>query len=453
MNHKMLAAASTLGFLCVTGQVSAAVSAQEAARLKSELTPFGAEKAANADGSIPEWTGGYTTHIPGDKPGGRRSDPFKDEKPQFSISAANMAEYADKLSDGQKALLQKYPDYRIDVYPTHRTAAAPQWVYDNTFTNATSAQLDKQIPSWFYGGIPFPIPQSGEEVMWNHMLRWRGTSFQQDMLQAQLTADGRMVLTTDGVLDIQIPVYFPDGSWEQFQARSDPRFWQMRLINEGPPIRAGEALTGGSALDGAQDQAWVYLAGQRRVRKLPNPCCDTPTPSTAGLMSFDELEVWQGRLNRFEWKLIGKQEMYIPYNENRMLQPASLSELLGAHFIKPEHRRWELHRVWVVEATLAAGQRHPVHKSRYYCDEDTWVCVLGDRWDANGQLWKTLWNNMLVAPDLPGNPVMAFGYNDLLSGTAFVANLGNGKPSHYAIVAKFPEQHFTPDALAAEGVR
>jgi len=453
MNDKILVAASTLLFLCTSGHALAAVSAQEAARLKSELTPFGAEKSGNADGSIPEWTGGYTTAIPGDKPGGRRSDPFKDEKPLFSITAANMAEYADKLSDGQKALLQKYPDYRIDVYPTHRTAAAPQWVYDNTFANATTAQLDKQIPSQFYGGIPFPIPQSGEEIMWNHLLRWRGTSFQQDMLQAQLTADGRMVLTTDGVLDIQIPVYFPDGSWEQFKARSDPRFWQMRLINEGPPIRAGEALTGGSALDGTQDQAWVYLAGQRRVRKLPNPCCDTPTPSTAGLMSFDELEVWQGRLNRFEWKLIGKQEMYIPYNENRMLQPNSLSELLAAHFIKPEHRRWELHRVWVVEASLAAGQRHPVHKSRYYCDEDTWVCVLGDRWDANGQLWKTLWNNTLLAPDLPGNPVMAFGYNDLLSGTAFVANLGNGKPSHYAIVPRFPEQHFTPDALAAEGVR
>jgi len=451
MKHHLLVMASTLIFSC--GLAQAAVSAQEAARLKSELTPLGGEKAGNADGTIPAWTGGHTTPIPGDKPGGRRGDPFKDEKPLFSINAANMAQYADRLSDGQKALLQKYPDYRIDVYPTHRTAAAPQWVYDNTFANATSATLEHQLARNFYGGIPFPIPNTGEEVMWNHMLRWRGVSWQQDMLQVQLTSDGRAVLATDGVLDIQMPIYFQEGSWETFQARTDTRFWQMRLLNEGPPIRAGELITGGTPLDLNQGQAWVYLAGQRRVRKLPNPCCDTPTPSTAGLMSFDELSVWTGRLTRFEWTLIGKQEMYIPYNENRMIQPNSLPELLGSHFVKPEHRRWELHRVWVVEATLATGQRHQVHKSRYYCDEDTWACVLGDRWDGNGQLWKTLWGQPIVAPDLPATMLMAFGYNDLLSGTAFLANLPTGKPGHYVIMPRYPDEHFTPDALAAEGVR
>src|SRR5436190_22623328 len=141
-----------------------AVSAEEAAKLKSELTPLGGEKAGNKEGTIPAWNGGYTTPVPGDKPGGRRGDPFKDDKPLFSITAKNMDQYADKLTDGTKAMLKKYPDsYRVDVYPTRRTAAAPQWVYDNTLKNATRAKLNGDLVEGAYGGIPFPVAKNGAE--------------------------------------------------------------------------------------------------------------------------------------------------------------------------------------------------------------------------------------------------------------------------------------------------
>lgn len=430
----------------------AAVSADEAAKLKSELTPFGAEKAGNKDGSIPAWTGGYTKPIAGEQPGGRRGDPFKDDKPLYSITAKNLEQHAAKLSDGQKALLKKYPDtYRIDVYPTQRTAAAPQWVYDNTFKNATRASMKGDVVDGAYGGIPFPIPKTGAEVMWNHLLRWRGTSWEFNVDQYQLTADGKAVLTTDGRAEQQMPYYFEGGSPEAFAKNTD--FWLIRLVNAGPPIRAGEAIVGRENIDGGKSQGWVYLTGQRRVRKLPNPCCDTPTPATAGLMSFDEIEVWAGRLDRFDWKLVGKQEMIIPYNANRFLQPKTDAEVLSKNHFNPDHMRWELHRVWVVETSLRQGQRHQAPKSRYYCDEDTWICVLGDRWDANGQLWKTLWAQPFVAPDLPGTPVGSFGFNDLLSGQAFIGNLYNAKASQYAIKPRFPDSVFTPDAMAGEGVR
>jgi hypothetical protein len=432
----------------------AGVSAADANKLKGELTPLGAEKAGNKDGSIPAWTGGYTTPIPGDKAGGRRGDPFKDEKPLFSITGKNVDQYADKLSDGQKALLKKYPDYRIDVYKTHRTAAAPQWVYDNTFKNATRASLVDggagPMPKGAYGGIPFPLPQNGAEVMWNHGLRWRGVSWQLDNTQYQITADGRSVLTTDAVGDLQMPYYLQDGSPEAFD--KNPEYWMIRLVNSGPPIRAGEAIAGRLNLDG-KDQAWVYLTGQRRTRKLPNPCCDTPTPATAGVMSFDEIDLWAGRLDRFDWKLIGKQEVFLPYNGNRLMQPRNDAEVLSKTGLRPDAVRWELHRAWVVEATLRAGQRHQASKSRYYCDEDTWQCMLGDRWDGNGQLWKTLWFQNFVAPDLPGTVGGAFGFNDLLSGSGYIANLFNSKAAQYPIKSRYPDSTFTPDALAGEGVR
>jgi hypothetical protein len=435
----------------VTLPAMAAVGADEAAKLKSELTPLGAEKAGNKDGSIPAWTGGHTTAIPGDKAGGRRGDPFKDEKPLYTVNAKNAEQYAAVLTDGTKAMLKKYPEFRLDVYPTHRTGAAPQWVYDNTFKNATRAKMAGDITSGAYGGIPFPIPKTGAEVMWNHMLRWRGTSWQFNVNQYQLTADGKAVLTTSGIGDQQMPYYFQDGTLEQFAKGNE--FWLLRLINSGPPIRAGEAIVGRTNIDPAKDAAWVYLTGQRRVRKLPNPCCDTPTPSTAGVMSFDEIETWNGRTDRFDWKLIGKQEMLIPYNGNKLLQPKTDAEVLGKAYLNPDHVRWERHRVWVVEATLRAGQRHQAPKSRYYCDEDTWNCVLGDRWDANGQLWKTLWSQTFVAPDLPGTVIGAFGFSDLISGTGFVGNLYNAKTAQYPLKPRYQDSVFTPDAMAGEGAR
>lgn len=449
MNASPMSRALALALLGCALPALAAVSADEAAKLKAELTPFGAEKAGNKDGSIPAWTGGLTGAAVAS---GRRTDPFKDDKPLLSITAKNMDAHASRLSDGTKALLKKYPDsFRIDVYPTHRTAAAPQWVYDNTLKNATRAKLVNDVVDGAYGGVPFPLPKGGAEAIMNHVLRWRGSSWQWHATQYQLTADGKAVLTTDGSAYQQMPYYFQDGSAEEFYKK--PEDWLIRLVNMGPPIRAGESIVGRNNIDGAKDQAWVYLTGQRRVRKLPNPCCDTPTPSTAGVMSFDEIETFTGRIDRFDWKLVGKQEMFVPYNTNKLLQPTSDADVLKAHHLNPDFWRWELHRVWVIEATLRQGQRHQAARSRYYCDEDSWNCVLGDRWDANGQLWRTLWTNVIVAPDLPGVVATSFGMNDLLSGQGFVANLFNSKNAQYVLKPRFADSLFTPEAMAGEGVR
>jgi hypothetical protein len=442
-------AAALLAALLGMAAAHAAVTPEEAARLKTELTPFGAEKAGNKDGSIPAWTGGYSTPIPGDKPGGRRGDPFKDDKPLYSVTAKNVDQHAGKLSDGVKALLKKYPEsFRLDVYPTRRTAVAPQWVYDNTAKNALRAKLDGHKLVGAYGGVPFPIPKSGLEAIWNHKLSWRGSAWEADFNQYQITANGKVVLTTDGRIRQRMPYYFDDGSVDSFEGVH----WEVNLLNVGPPIRAGEMIVGRQHVDEEKSQSYVYLTGQRRVRKLPNACCDTPTPATAGLMSFDELSVFSGRTDRFDWKLVGKKELLVPYNQNRFLQARDAEIIKGQH-LNPDHVRWELHRVWVVEASLAAGQRHQAPKSIYYLDEDTWLAVLGDRWDANGQLWKTLWVFNYVMPDFPGTVQQTFGFYDLLSGQAYVANVLNDKSFHHRPSKRWPTETFTGDGLAAQGVR
>jgi hypothetical protein len=219
-------------------------------------------------------------------------------------------------------------------------------------------------------------------------------------------------------------------------------------------MRAGEALLGKQYLDEGKTASWVYLTGQRRVRKLPNPCCDTPHPATAGNMTFDELETFLGRLDRFDWALVSKKEMYIPYNSNRILVPTKDSEILGAHHLNPDHVRWELHRVWVVEATLKSGKRHTSPKSRYYIDEDTWWPVLADRWDANGQLWRMPFSIPAAMPDVPAVIGTVWGNYDLLTGSYVAQEMMNSYDEQYKLLSPpLGDAHFSSDALAGEGVR
>ncbi|MBW2369940.1 MAG: DUF1329 domain-containing protein [Deltaproteobacteria bacterium] len=429
----------------------AGVSAEEAEKLKTTLTPFGAERAGNADGTIPAWDGGLTTPAPGFVNGGLRPDPFPNEKPLFSITARNMDQHAEKLTDGVKALLKKYPDtYRLDVYTTHRTAAAPQWVNENTFKNATRAKMEAYTPMGAYGGIPFPIPQSGLEVMWNHILRWRTTSWHTDFTGYMVTATGKRVLLVEGENKFQLPYYYKDGSPEDF----DGVYWLVRSLNVGPPIRAGNGIVGRENLDPDKIAAWTYLPGQRRVRKLPQTCCDTPSAFSAGLSTFDELDVFTGSrsLEQFNWKILGKKEIYIPYNSNKLFEP-KINEVLRDNFLNPDHIRWELHRVWVVEANLREGKRHTSPKSIYYVDEDTWIAPLGDRWDAEGQLWRTLFSILIAAPDIPATINTTWGYYDLLGGVYFATLLYNEQAEQYKVMPRYPDRVFTPAAMAAEGIR
>ncbi|MBI5442438.1 MAG: DUF1329 domain-containing protein [Deltaproteobacteria bacterium] len=456
---RVSAKAVLTGTLCAvlvgSGAAVAAVSAQEAEQLKTALTPLGGEKAGNKEGTIPAWDGGYTTPIPGFKNGGRRPDPFASEKPLFSITAKNMDQYADKLTDGVKAMLKKHPNtYRLDVYPTRRTGVAPQWVYDNTLKNATRAKIIEGAagpqPQGAYGGIPFPIPKSGVELVWNHLLRWRGESWHFDMHAILVTADGKRVLTSDVQAELRAPYYYRDVSPEKW----DGEYWAIRMTNAGPPVRAGEALLVRRNVDDSKTQGWVYLTGQRRVRKLPNPCCDTPTPASAGVMGFDDIYVWDGGgIDRFDWKLVGKKEMFIPYNTNRTYVPKRDSDVIGEHHVNPDHLRWELHRVWVVQATLAKGKRHQAPKGTYYFDEDSWIAVLADRWDAGGRLWKTLWSLPIAAPDHPAVTSESFGFYDLVSNAWFANVVMNEKAEQLKTTPRWPDRVFTPEAMAGEGVR
>lgn len=448
-NLRAVLTSGVIACFVIANAGNAAVSGEEAAQLKEALTPFGAEKAANKDGSIPAWTGGLTKS---GTSGGKRTDPFAGEKPLFSVTAQSVAQFADKLSDGQQAMFKKYPDYRIDVYGTHRTASAPSWVYDNTFKNATRAKLGKDgfsLEGDAYGGIPFPIPKTGVEAMWNNLLAWKGEAVDLDFQTYITTADGQRVLSADVVINDVFPYYYKDSSPDKFNGY----FHRYRLTVNGPPQKAGEALILHDALDPGGRQIWQYLTGQRRVRKLPNASYDTPTFVASGVSNYDEISIFDGPMDRYDWKLVGKKELIVPYNTNMTYVPTKDSDVLSKRFLNPDHLRWELHRVWVVEANLIPGKRHVMPKRTFYLDEDTWMALLSDGWDAKGQLWKTFWRLAVATPDMPGVSAGIFGHYNLQTGDWIANVVMNQKADQIKFVPPRPESYFSPDALAGEGVR
>jgi hypothetical protein len=449
------------GILCIlliglAGSASAKITAQEAEQLKTTLTPMGAEKAGNADGTIPAWEGGYTTVSPDFVNGGKRPDIFPEDRVLFKITAQNMAQYTDKLSEGTKALLKKYSDtFYINVYQTRRTSAAPQWVYDEVYKNATRSYIEGSDVKDAYGGPPFPIPKSGIEAIWNHQLRYRPASwhFYTDALLG--TAAGKLVHLNTSVADQTMPVFIEGKTLEDYKREWDGEFWFLRLINTAPPVQAGTAIAARENLVGEKTISYLYLQGQRRVRRLPISCCDVPSNPTGGMATFDETSVFTGALAMalHDWKIVGKKEMYIPYNCNKFNETPLYEAILPRH-LNPEAVRYELHRVWVVEANLKPGKRHQCPKQVYYLDEDTWLAVLGDRYDANGDLWKAQYNLPMLMPDVPCVAAMPWGLNDLQANVLVAVDNYNDQSEQFRIQdPPYPNRTFTPAALQGESLR
>ena len=218
-----------------------------------------------------------------------------------------------------------------------------------------------------------------------------------------------------------------------------------------PPFKAGESLVVRDSIDRDQPrQAWQYLLGQRRVRRAPTVSYDTPDFVASGANYFDEVQGFFGSVDRFNWTLKGKQELLVPYNTNNFVG-ASLDDALSTYHLNPDHVRWEKHRVWVVEANVADGKRHAVPKRTYYVDEDSWLVLLVDGYDAEDKLWRTSMVTPFVVPKIPTLMMKTATVFNLQANTMSVIQALNEE--NFRTVETKPETFFTGDAVAAEAVR
>lgn len=456
MHVKYLLPLAVSGVLA--GQALAAPSAEEAAQVGKTLTEFGATVAGNADGSIPAYdpakalTKAPAGYAPQDPRGGfPYVDPYASEKPLFSITAKNMAQYADKLDDGNKALLTRYPEYRIDVYPTHRSAPPlPQWARDNTVKNIAKPQLEAGGLGLAnaHAQVPFPIPKSGAEAMWNFNTRFFRPYESGNFATYLIDSAGQKTLVTDS------SVIYEHEYWDNSKTTSE---FSNRLLNtnKAPAAKSGskDMRYTPLRLDQKSDSAWSYTPGQRRVRLAPEFKYDTVSAQYGGLITFDEINGFDGKMDRFDFKLVGKKEMYIPYNTYRT-SGAATDQLIRQGYANPDLVRWELHRVWVVEATLKPGQRHANPRKMFYLDEDSWSMALYDSYDAANKLHRSQNFVSYVSyenvPLVRSEPVIMYDHS---KGNYALASMAGGTRSGWVASEAFSPNALSPTAMAGAGIR
>jgi len=453
----LLSAAGVAAMSVAAGFSKPARAAADADLLKSTLTPLGGERAGNADGSIPAWTGENLPLPAGGGPYGLMPDFFASDTKIVSINAANMAQYQDKLTAGVMALMTKYPDFRIDVYPTHRTAIATQDVYDNAAANVTRVQPaaggSRMGFTGGFGAIPFPILnqddpfEGGAQAIWNHNCRWSGPYVQRNYGDYTVIG-GELVLSSGFRITGSRPYYFPGVSSDSYNG------WltQYRYDVWGPAEDKGQSFVQYEPSNPVATpvEIWEYLNGQGRVRKAPELQYDTPQAQNDDVINYDESYLWQGALDQYDWKLVGKKEIYIPYNNNKTFQAKSAQGLLP-NFANPDLVRWELHRVWVVEATLHPGSRNVLPHRLFYVDEDTFIIALFDAYDAKGNLahiGQTFFENR---PDIPATIYGAGVIYNVQTGQ-YCVNVGlwNEAPMDQPyLLTPVPPEELQPTAMAA----
>lgn len=460
---RTIALATTLGMLAMPSLVSAKATPEEAAKLGlegTELTPAGAIRAGNADGTIPEWKNEPLAPPANFKPGTFHVDPFPDDKILFTITAQNFKQYADKLSVGHQKMFQTYPDYKMNVYQTRRTAVYKPYIYEAALRNAPRAEVEMSTNTPNLVGFKgaeqawaFPIPHNGNEAFLNQATRpsqpwmenWENTT---------------PVTSTGNYETVKLRI-------QQHWSWADP---QSTLANGYDPTEGGlyyyQTITAPAKQAGqvvlAKDpvsfskrfrHAWSYSPGQRRVKRAPQIVYDNPFTSADGLATTDQKWGFNGPNDRFEYTLIGRKEIYVPYNAYKLwaqdVGPKQMITDKGR--LNQDLARYELHRVWVVDSKLREGTNHDYGRRTYYLDEDSWWIMAVDCYDRRDQLWR-LWEEHDVFWYDVGFVGTAVGLQyDMQAGRMLLTNPGKDSPPDFNYRANM--DYFTPGSIRRSGVR
>ena len=446
-----------LAAACFSVSVIAVADADERDLIGTKYTPWGAELQGNAAGTIPAFSGPPSVPASYDpsKPG-LRPDPFADDKPLFSITRENMAQYADQLTEGLKEMFRKYPNYRMDIYPTRRTASYPDLYLENAKKNLDSCKtVNNGLGlTGCYAGTPFPFPKNGNEVLWNRFFKYEQHAMGTDgMYGIVIDGRGREIITGVGRQEFLWPIFDPNRT----EPVGDTEYFQYQRVDYAEPARMnGERLVIQDSIDMVNTgrKAWQYLPGQRRVKLAPDIAYDSPSFLGGGMVVVDELAIFYGATDRYDMNLHGKQEMFIPYNSYKLndINQCSHSVAHTPNFINPDCVRWELHRVWKVEANLKDGQRHIYPRRVMYWDEDLWGTGISDNYDASGNIYRLTMSFPITFYEANGHATDETVTYDMGTG-GYTRSQTTVEGGGYTIREPRPLRHFNPQALSGGGIR
>jgi len=441
----------------------AKMSAEDVARLGQDLTPMGAIKAGSEDKLIPEWTGsivGLPEGLQWEGPGNPYPDPWPDEKPLMVITKDNLEEHRHRLSPGQVALFETYPEtFRMPIYPGHREFGFYPQYYEKVLYNATNSELingDEGITG-FVGGNVFPVPGTGAEVVW--FTRTAGAYLTQEGEYSDIGVFPNGTHSTRRSSMLQESPYNDRNApvTAEYEYPKLGKYGGYIITNVKEPARDKGMMTSiFEPYDYSENarEVWRYLPGARRVKRAPTVGFDTPD-GPGGLKTVDETRGFNGSMERFEWKLIGRQEVFIPYHNYRFDNPdINYKELLTKFHANPDYMRYELKRVWVAEGTLREGMRHLYGKRRVYVDEDTGLTAITENYDGRGEMWKVVLFNNIYEYGGQAYTRRSQVYHDLRAG-AYIAErlINDSAPMLYDVKPLRGPAYFSPNSLRKMGRR
>jgi hypothetical protein len=420
-----------------------------------ERLPWGALKDGNADGSIPAWGGGLPVNT---QPSGYKkdtgfwADPYAADKPLYTITAKNVEQYASKLNEATKEMLKRYPTFRVDVYPSRRPANYSDWYNDNSAKNAAGrckTVEGGEALNGCFGGMPFPQPKTGHEVIWNLIMANKGNSSWTYGQGWYVDGNGNKAMTGEVNNRNQNDYYNRNLTAEKFYADGGQYFMNNNIYT-APSRNVGEGNLQRKYVNpvATPDKTWNYTPGQRRVRLSPDAAYDFPVATSGGAMMYDEIYVFSGRMDKYDFKYADTREMIIPYNAYKY-NTAKPEEFLSKNHPNPDFLRWELHRVHVVEATLKSGARHAIAKRVFFLDEDLPNAGVVDGYDANGKLARGIISPVSWAYDKQAIVAGGTLYVDLATGGWYCSSvLGSNKGLFIEIDEVNTQAFYSPEGLA-----
>ena len=447
MKTKLLTTALTLSL--AAGVAMAEVPANQAARLGADLTPMGAEKAGSKSG-VPSWSGQVIdgSALLGGYDGGPLPNPYASDKPLYTVTASNAAQYDSQLSVGQKALLATYPDsYKLNVYQSRRSCTYPDFVYKAAKRNAEVGLLvdGGNGISEAIMASPFPIPNSALEIVWNHTLRYRGERVARDFNSVTPTAGGDYTLTFT-----RDEVVFPFSNPQNQRAEDlDNISIYFVAYTSAPARRAGNVVLVHETLNMAKEgrKAWTYSPGTRRVRRAPNIAYDNPITNGDGMATSDQYDGYNGAPDRYDWTVQGVTENLSQQN-NYEATMVDYETLIQPGHANPDAMRYELRRQWVVEGNLTGGARHIYAKRVLRMDEDSKQLSGAELYDGRGELWRV--QEVGQAPDyrpeahVCWNMGGEFSY-DLLAGRYMALGMKSLRPANFVTgLERLSPDYYTP---------
>ena len=192
------------------------------------------------------------------------------------------------------------------------------------------------------------------------------------------------------VLSVREDSRFPRGQEPARDKTASPLLMQQLIAITAPARLAGSVKLSHEALDGSL-KAWQRSPVEGLASGSVNPTTeaggDTNLIGTDGLYTEDQREGFSGDPSRWQWTLVGKRDLLVPYHADSLsARDRSLATVLGPRHPDPALLRYERHRVWQLDARLKPDSPGVWPRRSYYLDEDSWQVLLVEHYDRDDHI-------------------------------------------------------------------